>query len=230
MRISELMTTDVITVGSETPLKEAARRMLEAGVSGLPVTDDDGVLVGIITEADFVKTEASRDVAKRAGLLRWFVHDEGFPTHERTVEDVMSTPVHTVTPDADHPVAARALLENRIKRLPVVENDRLVGLVSRTDLMRTFIRPDQAIIDDILGDIMRRILWIEPERVSVGCIDGNVKLAGRVQTRSDAELLASLTRRLDGVGSVDDDLTWEVDNTKLETASPVTSPFIARGR
>ena len=59
MRISELMTTDVITVGPETPLKEAARRMLEAGVSGLPVTDDDGGLVGIITEADFVKTEAT---------------------------------------------------------------------------------------------------------------------------------------------------------------------------
>ncbi len=96
--------------------------------------------------------------------------------------------------------------------------------------MRTFIRPDKAIIDDILGDIMRRIMWIEPEQVSIGCIDGNVKHTGRVQTRSDAEPLASLTRQLDGVGSVNDDLTWEVDNTKLHTASPFPSPFISRGR
>ena len=142
----------------------------------------------------------------------------------------MSTPVHTISPDSDHPQAARVLAKYRIKRLPVVENERLIGLVSRTDLMRTFVRPDQAIIDDILGDIMLRILWIEPELVSVGCIDGHVRLTGRVQTRSDAELLASLTRRLDGVGSLDDNLTWELDNTKLESASPVPSPFISRGR
>ena len=71
MDVRNLMTTDVLTIGPDAPLKEAARRMIEAGVSGMPVTEADR-LVGIITEADFVKTEASRRRKQRAGLLRFF--------------------------------------------------------------------------------------------------------------------------------------------------------------
>ena len=77
MKIQDLMTTNVITIGPEASLKEAARRMIEAGVSGLPVTDDSGSLVGVITEADFVKAESGRRAAKRARLLRWFTRDDG---------------------------------------------------------------------------------------------------------------------------------------------------------
>lgn len=230
MRISELMTTDVITVGPETPLKEAARRMLQAGISGLPVTSDEGELLGIITEADFVKTEANRGVRKRAGLLRWFVNEGGMPSHSRVVGDVMSRPVLTVGPDDKHPEAARLLTRNNIKRLPVVDDGRLVGLVSRTDLLRSFVRPDKAIVDEVTDEVMRRVLWIDPGRVSVSCHEGDVSLSGHLETRADAELLVSLTERLDGVASVESQLTWEIDNTKLEATGPSGVPFLSRSR
>ncbi len=124
MRTSELMTTDVITVGPETP--QGGSPQNARGWSEWSAGDRRRRLIGrFITEADLFKTEADRSVTKRAGLLRWFIHDEHFPTHERTVEDVMSTPVHPLTPDADHPVAVGATSKNPIKRLPVVENDRL---------------------------------------------------------------------------------------------------------
>lgn len=214
------MTTDVLTTGPNSSLKEAARRMLEAGVSGLPVTDADGALRGIITEADFVSGEAERRAAKRAGLIRFFVDQPDIPRHEQTVADVMTKEVIVIGPDVDHAEAARLMQRERVKRLPVVEDGRLVGLVSRTDMLRAFVRPDADIIDDIRGHVMREVLWIDPNRVTVECVDGNVVLRGRLETRSDAGLLVELTKRLDGVASVADHLDWEVDNTKVEMVSP----------
>lgn len=220
MKISELMTRDVLTIGSDASLKEAARRMLEAGISGLPVTDDQGALLGIITEADFISGEADRRTAKRAGLLRFFIGDSEIPTRERRVGDVMTKAVVAINPDADHAEAARLMQIERVKRLPVVEDGRLVGLVSRSDMLRAFVRPDAEIVDEILEHVMRKVLWIDPERVTVECIDGNVVLRGKLETRSDAGLLVELTKRLDGVASVADHLDWDVDNTRVEMVSP----------
>ena len=225
MRIGDLMTTDLITVGPETSLKEAARRMLQAGISGLPVTDD-GKLVGIITEADFVSTEADRGAKKRAGLLRFFVRDNGIPSSERTVGDVMTDELWTIGPDADHVQAARIMESHGIKRLPVVENGDLVGLVSRTDMLRAFVRPDQDIVDEIRGQVMRKVMWVDPKRVAITCEDGNLVLTGNMETRADAELLVELTKRVDGVASVQDNLAYEIDNTKLEmTGAPPIAPY-----
>lgn len=105
----------------------------------------------------------------------------------------------------------------------------MVGVVSRADLLRSFVRPDNAIIDQI-SDLMRRVLWVDADRVTVRCVDGNVVLTGRLETKSDADLLVSLTERLDGVASAHAELTWELDNTKLDTTSRVSVPFLDRGR
>lgn len=220
MKISELMTRRVLTIGPDASLKEAARRMLEAGVSGLPVTDDGGTLLGIITEADFISGEADRRTAPRAGLLRFFTGDHEVPTREQKVGDVMTKAVVVIGPDADHAEAARLMQRERVKRLPVVAQGRLVGLVSRSDMLRAFVRPDEAIVEDIRDHVMRKVLWIDPERVTIDCVDGNVVLRGRLETRSDAGLLVELTKRLDGVASVADHLDWEVDNTRVEMVSP----------
>lgn len=221
MKLRQLMTTTVITIGPEASLKEAARRMIEAGVSGLPVTDDTGSLIGVITEADFVKTESARRAAKRARLLRWFVRAEEIPEEERKVGDVMTSEVITLGPEADHAEAARVMRHAGIKRILVAdESGKLVGLVSRSDILRAFARPDSNIIEEIKEDVMRKVLWIDPRPVEIKCEDGNVVLSGRLETRSDAQLLAELTRRLDGVVSLKDRLSWSVDNTKLEMVSP----------
>lgn len=220
MKISELMTRDVLTIRPEASLKEAARTMLEAGISGLPVTGEDGALLGIITEADFTSGEADRRTAKRAGLLRLLVADSEIPTRERSVGDVMTRAVVAIDPDADHAEAARLMQAERVKRLPVIEDGRLVGVVSRSDMVRAFVRPDTEIVDEILEHVMRKVLWIEPARVTVHCTDGNVVLRGRLETRSDAGLLVELTKRLDGVASVADHLDWDIDDTRVEMVSP----------
>ena len=110
MKLRNLMTRDVITIGPDASLKEAARRMIEAGVSGLAVTEDGDRLVGIVTEADFVATEADRRRKQRAGLLRFLYKDAELPSEERLVRDVMSTDLIVLGPDADHAEAARLML------------------------------------------------------------------------------------------------------------------------
>lgn len=219
MRVRDLMTADVITVGRDASLKEAARRMIEAGVSGLAVTDDDG-LAGVITEADFVKSESDRRPKKRARVLSWFSHDVEVPKLERLVGDVMTSDVVTISPEADHAEAARLMQTKRIKRLPVVDDGELIGIVSRSDILRAFARPDESIIGELQEHVMRKVLWIDPKRVAAHVVEGNVVLEGQLETKSDAVLLEDLAGRLDGVVSVKSRLTWEVDNTKLEMVSP----------
>jgi CBS domain-containing protein len=215
------MTTTVITIGPEASLKEAARRMVEAGISGLPVTDESGALIGMITEADFVKSESGRRAAKRARLLRWLTSQDEVPDHRLAVSDVMTTEVVTLGPDADHAEAARAMRKAGIKRIPVLDGSgKLVGLVSRSDVLRAFVRSDRDITEEITDHVMVEVLWIDPRDVEVVCEDGNVAFTGRLPTRSDAQLLVDLTRRLDGVASVKDGLTWKVDNTKLQMVAP----------
>jgi CBS domain-containing protein len=221
VKLSDLMTTDVITVGPDAPLKEAARRMVEAGVSGLPVTDESGVLIGVITEADFVASEAGRRAPRRAGLLRHWLKEEKTLPAAQNVGDVMTKEVTTLNAEADHAEAARTMQKAGIKRIPVVDGEgALKGIISRSDILRAFTRSDSEIISEIEDHVMTEILWIDSSLVDVTCEDGNVALNGRLETRSDAQLLAELTNRLDGVASVDNNLTWSYDNTKLEVTQP----------
>ena len=195
--------------------------MIEAGVSGLPVTNASGALIGVISEADLVKTEADRRTAKRARPLRWFTSNKSIPESEPRIGDAMTKDVITLGPDSDHAEAARVMTKAGIKRIPIIgENGDLLGLVSRSDILRVFARPDLEIIDEIVDDVMKEVLWIDAGRAEVVCEEGNVVLTGQLETRSDAELLVRLARRLDGVVSVQDRLTWEIDNTKLKMVSP----------
>ncbi len=221
MKVRALMTSQLITVGPQMSLKEAARRMIESGVSGLLVTDDDKALVGVITEADFVKSESGRRAKQRARLLRWFGENGEMPSTERLVADVMTSDVITLHPDADHAEAARIMRKSAIKRIPIVDDDgTLRGIVSRSDILRAFARSDRDIIAELRDHVMDEVLWIDPRRVEVKCVDGNVELQGHLETKSDAVLLESFTKRVDGVVSVSSQLTWEFDNTKLERTTP----------
>ncbi len=222
MKVSQLMSPEVITVGPDAPLKEAARRMIEAGVSGLVVTRGRCSIQGVISEADFVKTESERRAGKRARLLRWFSREEPeVPDTERLVGDVMTAEVITLDMDADHAEAARLMRKAKVKRVPIVdEKGCLVGILSRSDIMRAFARPDAEIVGEITDHVMREVLWVDPRRVKIRCIDGNLVLDGRLETKSDATLLEALARRVDGVVSLVSHLQWDIDNTKLEMVPP----------
>ncbi len=200
MQVVDLMTTELIVVTSDTPIREAANLMSQNRVSGLPVCDS-GTVVGIITEADFLRLEVARQEAEH-------------PTPIERVGDVMSTDLVTIRPERSVTDAARVMVVNDINRLPVVdEHDALLGIISRMDVVNAFARPDDVIEDEIREDLLRRVLFVDPETIEVDVIEGVVSFAGEIGTRTEAHLLDELVLRLPGVARVDNGLSWRVDDT-----------------
>lgn len=197
-------------MAADHPLKEAAQTMVEEQVGGLPVVDADGTLVGIITEADFVRREAV--TAGRLRLLGALLHRTEVPEAD-TVGEVMTRSPVTVSPDMELGEAARLMVKHAVKRLPVVEDGSLVGIVSRADVMEAFARSDEQIADEIRDDVMDRILFMDRDAIDVTVVEGVVALSGRVEARSDYRSLIELSRRVDGVIRViHDDLTFTLDD------------------
>lgn len=193
------MTTDVITVSTETGIRDAARLMFRNRVSGLPVTSPDGALIGIITEADFLRLEVERQ--------------EGATDLGETVGEVMSPGVVTTGPETEVYDAAKMMTFQDIKRLPVVDDDsRLLGIISRADIVSVFTRPDDVIEDEIREDLIRRVLFIDPDELNVTVTNGVVTFIGEIGTRNEARLLAELASRLDGVLHVESELAWRLDD------------------
>lgn len=201
MQVVDLMTTQPVTVTPQTAIRDAAQLMLRHRVSGLPVCDDSSCLRGIITEADFLRLEVARDEADAPAVVE-------------TVGEVMATDVVTISPEASVSEAAKVMVVNEIKRLPVVgEGNRLLGIISRMDVVAIFTRPDEVIEDEIREDLIRRVLFVDPEEISVTVDEGIVALDGEIGTRNEARLLTELAARLDGVVRVDANLTWRLDDT-----------------
>jgi len=223
MKVRDIMTTDPLSVRGDTLLKEAARIMVRHRVSGLPVIDEDGRLVGIVTEDDFLRREASRDRPDRPSLLDALFGDpaRSTPVAERVAE-VMTEKVVTIGPNASIGAAARLMAARNVNRLPVVGDGGAVdGIVSRADIVNAFTKPDDVIQDEVREDIIRRLLFLDPATVEVGVTDGVVHLGGELQNRTEVHLLEELTLRIAGVVKVDSDLTYEFDDRKIEGNSPI---------
>lgn len=224
MKVRDLMTTDPLTVLPDTLLKEAARTMIRNKVSGLPVISD-GAVVGIVTEGDFLRQEANRDQPYRFSLLdALFGEGPSDPPAVERVAEVMTENVITITPEATIGEAARVMANKRVKRLPVVDEDGvLIGIISRADVVNAFTKPDEIIEDEIREDIIRRLLFLDPENVGVTVDDGVVALDGEMENRTEAHLLEELTRRVEGVVRVDSQLTFLVDDQKAERHYPLNN-------
>ena len=195
MNVVDRMTTEVIAGSRDTGLRDAARLMFRNRVSGLPITQQDGTLIGIITEADFLRLEVERQEGGRDQVV--------------TVGEVMSIGVVTIRPEMEIYEAAKIMAVQEVKRLPVVDDDnRLLGVISRADIVSIFTRPDDVIEDEIREDLLRRVLFIDPDDLGVSVTNGVVALSGEVGTRAEASMLEELTNRLDGVFGVETNLTW----------------------
>ncbi|MBT8211884.1 MAG: CBS domain-containing protein [Acidimicrobiia bacterium] len=213
MRAIDIMSKGVITVTPDQSLKEAARVMVGEGVSGLPVVDEAGAVVGIITEADFLAKEASRGRTRYRRLLDTIFGEEEIVKAELVSEAMTPDPI-TIDPHARVSEAARIMDEHKVKRLPVVDTTgKLLGIVSRADVVAAFIRPDKVIEAQLRQDVIRRILMIDDKELAVSVEDGVVVVGGTVPTKTDSRLLAELAGRLEGVIRVDADLSWRVDDT-----------------
>jgi len=203
MKIRDLMTTEVVTVTPNTSLKDVAALLVDRRISGLPVVDDEQHVLGIVSEADILVREGAE--GRREGLLGWlFEPDLGIERKltATTAGDAMSTPAITVGPSVPVHTAANRMVAAGINRLPVVDDGRLIGIVTRADLVRAFARNDIEIAEEITSEVLKRTLWLEPGSVTVTVTDGAVELSGHVDTETDAELLPLFVQRVPGVVSV----------------------------
>jgi CBS domain-containing protein len=215
MRVKDLMTTDVLTVQTSTLLKDAAALLAQHRISGIPVVDDERHVLGVLSEGDILYKES--DTSGRPSLLeRLLAPGTGaieLKLAARTVGQAMSAPALTTGPRRPVTEAATMMIEEGVNRLPVVDhNERLMGIVTRADLVRAFVRPDEAIEREIREDVIHRILWLEPEQLAITVSGGEVELTGQVETKTDAELIPSFVRRVPGVVGVTSKLRWREEN------------------
>jgi CBS domain-containing protein len=200
------MTEGVLSVTPGASLREAATVLVEHRVSGLPVIDDVGEVVGVLSETDIVMKASGG--TERSGYLVWFFDSDltGEKVAAETVGQAMSSPAVTITPDRTVHEAARIMIEERVNRLPVVRDGKLVGILTRSDIVRAFTRTDAELASEIDEDILRRTFWAEPGSVAVAVSDGRVTLTGEVETEVDREMLPLFVSRVPGVVAVSTDL------------------------
>jgi CBS domain-containing protein len=216
MKIREIMSSEVVTVSTDTSLKEVAEVLAERRISGLPVVDGDGVVVGVVSEADILFKE--RGPSTRRGVFAWLLDRYGvegqLKLEARTAGEAMTSPALVIHPDRLVPEAAHIMLDRRVNRLPVVDGlGKLAGIVTRSDLVRAFARPDETIEQEIRDDVLRRTLWLrDPQGIGVSVDGGVVKLTGTVDNAMDAELVTVFTGKVPGVVDVESSLTWPGEN------------------
>lgn len=214
MKVRDIMTVNVAAVGPEATLKQVAELMADRGISGVPVVDTDAQVLGVVSEADIIVKAASHP--ERAGVFWRLFAPEGLDKRRlvaATAGEAMTTPSLTIAADQSVAEAARLMVDSDVKRLPVLVDGKLVGIVSRADIVRAFTRPDSEIWEELRNDILPRQLWISPEELDVDVAGGRVTVAGRVAMRTEAELIEASAWRIPGVVSVDcSELTWESDD------------------
>ncbi|MFF8381631.1 CBS domain-containing protein [Streptomyces sp. NPDC015661] len=203
MNVGGLMTGGVVSATPATSFKEVAKLLAEHDISGVPVVDEDDRVLGVVSESDLL--------AHR----------------EPTAQGLMTAPAVTVHAEQSAADAARLMVRRGVERLPVVdEEERLVGIVTRRDLLCVFLRPDPEIRRRIREDVLTGVMGLAGDAVDVHVLDGVVTLEGRLPRRSQARMLVGLTERVDGVVAVVDHLSAHEDDTHL-TPSARTAHDIA---
>jgi len=214
VEVGAVMTRDVLSVSPDTPIKDVAVMLSERGISGVPVCDADGAVVGVLSEADLlVKQGGPRHVS--GGLFAWLVDTSSAPDlaklRAHTAGEAMTSPAITVESDEPVAEAARTMVDLGVNRLPVVEDGHLVGIVTRADLVRLFTRSDEEIAQEIRENVAGRMLWIDANRLEVRVERGEVLLRGQVDTELEAELLEKRVPLVPGVVGLRSELTWPID-------------------
>jgi CBS domain-containing protein len=221
--VSDVMTRDVATVRGGTGYKEIADLLVSRSVSAVPVVDEDRQVLGVVSEADLLaKLEYADRMPRHPLAVRRVGAGRRRATGE-TAAELMSAPAVVIGTGATVARAARLMDAARVKRLPVVdEQGRLVGVVSRRDLVRLYSQTDEQIRDAVLTNLVAG-LWLDPAAVQVAVRAGVVNLRGRVDRRTTAAIAVNFVLATPGVMDVVDELSWSVDDGDL-TSSEVEVP------
>jgi CBS domain-containing protein len=223
--VEDVMTRTVVSIEPSTPFREIIRAMHEHRVSALPVVDREHRLVGLVSEADLIlkkdpglegsphlleRQHRKLDRSKAAGLR---------------ASELMSSPVHTIAANAELSDAARTLHLKAVKRLPVVDprSGRLVGILSRSDLLKVYLRDDAEIADEITERVIRRTLWLEPGVIRISVRNGEVTAEGQLEREALLPSLERMILEVPGVVSFESRLTFP-DEDPHESANADSSP------
>lgn len=219
--VHDVMTQEVVTARPDTPFKEIAALFHRNDVTAIPVVDDQGRPLGVVSEADLIRKEAVLPDPEGRSPGRWLAAQDRARAEAETAGGLMTSPAVTARAGWSVGEAARAMDKGKVKRLPVVDEvGRLVGIVSRSDLLQVFLRHDSAIREEINHDVLGQALWLAPGDVQVAVDEGVVTLTGRVPRRSLVQITEQLCRAVDGVVAVHQTLTWSEDDIDLAVEQP----------
>ncbi|WP_327280209.1 CBS domain-containing protein [Streptomyces sp. NBC_01205] len=200
--VADLMTPTAVSVQRGTPFKEIARLLKEFDISAVPVVDEADRPVGVVSEADLLRKRSS-----------------GSGTN--TAADLMTSPAITAQTGWSVVRAARVTRGRQVKRLPVVDAaGRLIGILSRSDLLQLFLRRDHAIQEEILEDVVTHTLGLSPSSLTVEVTDGLVTLGGTVSRRSLVPIVLRLCQSVDGVVDVVNQLDYAQDDVSVGARTP----------
>jgi len=220
--VADVMTRRVATVTEETTYKQIVETLTKNGVSAVPVVDLDQHAIGVVSEADLLHKV---DIA---GL-----EPHGWPLERKRTRiarekanadfagDLMTVPPITVTESDSVAVAARLMDTEQVKRLPVVDSKgRLVGIVSRSDLLRPYLRTDEDLREEISQGVLLRTMWMDPREFTVAVDQGIVTIRGEVERSSSIPILIGIIRSVPGVVDVIERVSSRLDDDRQPTPPP----------
>lgn len=221
--IDAIMTSEVVTATPATPFRELVELLERRRISALPVIDQDERVVGIVSEADLLVKQAYPHGSGDAGFFEAMRHPRRFDKGAGTCAgQVMTRRVVTVPTGTRVSVAARLMLRLAVKRLPVVDDQgRLVGMVTRADLLKAFLRPDASIAWEVRHDILKERFGAPGGGVTVVVRAGTVSLTGGLERRSQVVALVRAVQAVEGVTAVNSQVSWEVDDVAVMAAWPI---------
>ena len=220
-KVSDVMTADVAAVPEDATFQEIVNLIETRGISGLPVVDGTRRVVGVVSEADLMaKIEYSGSGERHTlfeGRRRRAAIDKAAGT---AAYEVMTKPAVTVLPGTPVVTAARLMDSARVKRLPVVdEKGHLVGIVTGHDLVKVFLRPDEAIAADVRTDL-GGVFSAAPSGITATVVEGIVTLAGELDRKSLVPIAVHIAERVDGVVEVVNRLTYRYDDEPVVVNIP----------
>jgi CBS domain-containing protein len=205
--VKDVMTTRVIWVKKDATFREMATALREYRVSAFPVIDDDRKVIGVVSEADMLTKEALDD---EPGVISGILHHrDQAKARGVTAGDLMTAAVIAVRPEDTVEHAAKLMYDRRVKRLPVTDaNGRLVGIISRADVLSVFDRTDEAIRAEILDEVPLGEYSEDPRTLDVTVKDGIVTLTGVPETSETGHEIVRRVRHIQGVVAVRDRLSY----------------------
>jgi len=234
MKASDVMTSPVKTVGPRDTIRTAIETMLAMHVSGLPVVDAEGRLVGMLSEGDLMRRAELGTEKQRPRWMEFLVGpgrsaSDYVQTHGRYIEEVMTADPIVVEADTPLEEVVGVMEHRRIKRVPVVRDGRLIGIVTRSDLLASLLAAekatvampgnDAAIRTAILAELQKRA-WVPPASIRIEVVDGAVTLAGTILDERERDALRVAAENVPGVKAVHDELVWVDPNSGAYLGPP----------